>query len=156
MEFEVSNIKLYYRLKKITSNQKKFVADLIDSLTGKKISLFEFPPTLDKTYLYNTSLYSLAKENSKFIILVKTYDKIIEIFKNFAHISKNSKNNSKQIEIVPYMQRKSLCLNEPALEKSSTLDFDMYCTNITATWVPKISKCQFYIVKDFNSELHRQ
>jgi hypothetical protein len=147
MEFEVENIKLYYRLKKITNNQKKFVSDLINSLINKRISLFEFPPTLDKTYLYNTTLFSLAKENSmKFIILVKTYDKIYEIIKNFSQISNNKFNNPNKIQIVPYIQRKSLCLNEAALEKSSTLDFDMYCTNITATWVPKNNKCQYYLV----------
>jgi hypothetical protein len=145
MEFEVCNLKLYYRLKKITNNQKKFISDLIESLNSKNISLFEFPPTLDKTYLYNTTLYSLAKENNKFIILVKSYDKIFDIVKNFTHISKNNSNNTK-IEIVPYIERKSICLNEAALEKSSSLDFDMYCTNITATWVPKNSKCQYYLV----------
>jgi hypothetical protein len=146
MEFEVGNLKLYYRLKKITSNQKKFVSDLISSINNKQISLFEFPPTLDKTYLYNTTIYSLAKEKNKFIILVKSYNKVLEIAKNFTHISKSKLNNSNKLEIVPYIERKSLCLNETALEKSSTLDFDMYCTNITATWVPKNSKCQYYIV----------
>ena len=99
MEIEIQNLKekynVYYRYRNITSQQTIFISDLIKSLLhffdttidikenyddkdliSKKI--FEFPPTLDKEYLYLSCLFTLLKRynNKKVIILVKGSEKI--------------------------------------------------------------------------------
>lgn len=171
MEFisnEFPEIKLYYRFKKLTKNQQEFTNSLLHNLINNTKSIYEFPPTLDKDFLYNSVLYSLAKQrNQKFVIICKSYDKINDLMKNFNQIAiisgKYSKNIFKNdsasvnsiekpkvlkvlegLKVVPYFDRKMMCMNEKALEEASSLDFDSYCTRVTASFVDENSKCQFY------------
>jgi hypothetical protein len=125
---------------------------LLHNLINNRNSIYEFPPTLDKDFLYNSVLYSLAKQrNQKFVIICKSYDKIYELMKNFnqiANISEkylgNKNINYHSVKVVPYFDRKMMCLNEKALDEASSLDFDGYCTRVTASFVDENSKCQFY------------
>ena len=87
MELEVHNLKevynVYYRYRNITNQQKQFIYDLIKSLIhffdstidikenydDKNLisrKLFEFPPTLDKEFIYLSCLFSQRKRKNKF------------------------------------------------------------------------------------------
>jgi hypothetical protein len=140
----------YYRLKNITNNQKAFIEDVVDQLRESQTAMLEFPPTLDKDYIYNTVLFTLARqENKKFVIVVKDNDKIYNLMKNFTSISNLAEKHGSKvaIQIVPFFEKKSICLNEKALETSSNLDFDSFCTAVTASWLPKTKKCNYFIVR---------
>ena len=113
MEIEIQNLKekynVYYRYRNITSQQTIFISDLIKSLLhffdttidikenyddkdliSKKI--FEFPPTLDKEFLYLSCLFTLLKRynNKKVIILVKGSEKINSMMNFCAQIYKSN------------------------------------------------------------------
>jgi hypothetical protein len=118
MEIKVNNfedIYVYYRYRNFTGQQMKFIEDLIKSLLhffdstidikknyedeniiSKK--LFEFPPTLDKEFLYLSCLFTLIKKynNKKVIILVKGIDKINSMMDFCSKINKYyyKKNNN--------------------------------------------------------------
>lgn len=161
MEFiskEFPDLKIYYRFKKITKNQNEFVTNMLHNVINNRWVIYEFPPTLDKDFLYNSVLFSLAKQkNEKFIILTKNYDKIYELMKNFllvSNICKKFDNKFEKLKVVPYFDRKMMCINEKALEDGSSLDFDGYCTKITASWVEESKKCPFYLVSSLNMLIH--
>jgi hypothetical protein len=158
MEFSVNgfpNLKIYYKFKKLTNSQKEFINNLIQSTVRNVCSIFEFPPTLDKDFLYNSVLFSLSLQaNGKFIIIVKNYDKIFEILKNFSNLSSICKQYNpkfQSLKIIPFFERKLLCINDKLLEASSSLDFDSYCINATASWIPNQdhNKCAYFKVKYF-------
>jgi hypothetical protein len=149
MEIKYKDLIFYYRLKKVTPNQRAFIEDIVDELGRDQTSVFEFPPTLDKDFLYNSVLFALAnRDDRKFIIVVKDYDKIYKLMKNFSSITSLAEKYTGKTgaQIVPFFDRKSICLNEKALESSSNLDFDSYCTSVTASWLPKTKKCNYYLV----------
>jgi hypothetical protein len=154
MEFtfdEIPDLKFYYKYKKLSKNQKEFITNLSDSILNNHCSIYEFPPTLDKDFLYNTVLFTLSRQfNKKFIILTKNYDKVYEILKTYTAISKICQNYNPKfnyLKVIPFFDRKMLCINEKILEEASSLDFDSYCTKITASWVPENKKCQYYSVR---------
>lgn len=155
MEYKIphSNLKIYYKSKKFSKNQLEFITNLYNNINDNNCAIHEFPPTLDKDFLYNSVLFSLAKQlDKKFIILVKNYDKIYEILNNFSKINTickkfyDNKTEYENLKIVPYFERKILCLNDKLIETASTLDFDSYCINSCASWVSEENKCIFYKV----------
>jgi len=174
MEYEVKNLEknyfVYYRYRNITSQQKKFINDLIKSLLhffdttidiinnydekdiiSKK--LFEFPPTLDKEFIYLSCLFTLIKQhnNKKVIILVKGSEKINTMMKFCSQINKYYFRKAKKdninynpIKVIPFYSRKQLCFNNEALKKSNTYDMDSYCIKLNASTLPKENNCKFY------------
>ena len=174
MEIEIQNLKekynVYYRYRNITSQQTIFISDLIKSLLhffdttidikenyddkdliSKKI--FEFPPTLDKEFLYLSCLFTLLKRynNKKVIILVKGSEKINSMMNFCAQINKyyykkNRKNNINYnpIKVMPFYSRKQLCYNYEALKKSNTIDMDTYCIKLNASFSPSQNNCIYY------------
>jgi hypothetical protein len=153
MEFSINDypeLKIYYKFKKLSKNQKEFISSLTNNIVKNLCSIYEFPPTLDKDFLYTSVLYTLARQNkNKFILLCKNYDKVYEIMKNFTTISNICQKYTKLnnlIKIVPFFDRKMMCLNEKLLEDASSLDLDSYCTRATASWVPDNNKCSYYMV----------
>jgi hypothetical protein len=159
MEFisqEFPEIKIYYRFKKLTKNQNEFLTSMLHNLVNNRLAIYEFAPTLDKDFLYNSILFSLSRyKNEKFIILTKNYDKIYELMKNFALISnlcKKYNNDFDKLKVVPFFDRKMMCINNDALENASSIDLDSYCTQITASWLDENSKCVFYNVKSHNKK----
>jgi hypothetical protein len=162
MEFKLdkySDLVFYYRLKKLTQVQKTFIEDLASQIIDVKTSILEFPPTLDKDYLLDSTVYTIAnKLNQKFIILVKDTDNIHQHMKNFSSIQSIARkfNSNSKIQVIPFYDRKSICLNEKLLENSSNLDFDTYCSSATASWVPKNTKCVYYLVnRNINLEFFK-
>ena len=62
MEFtpeEFPDLKIYYKYKKLTNNQKDYINSLLHNINNNKPSLFEFPPTLDKDFLYKHFLENI-------------------------------------------------------------------------------------------------
>lgn len=153
MEFtfdEIPNLKFYYKFKKLSRNQREFITNLSDNILNNNCSIYEFPATLDKDFLYNSVLYTISRQtNKKFIILTKNYDKVYELLKIYSTISKICEKYNPDIthlKILPFFDRKMLCINEKILDEASSLDFDSYCTRITASWVPENKKCVYYSV----------
>ena len=174
MELEVHNLKevynVYYRYRNITNQQKQFIYDLIKSLIhffdstidikenydDKNLisrKLFEFPPTLDKEFIYLSCLFTLIKKfnNKKVIILVKGSEKINSMMNFCAQINnyyykKNQKNNINYnpIKVIPFYSRKQLCYNYEALKKSNTFDMDTYCIRLNASFSSPQNNCKYY------------
>ena len=174
MEIELKNkeeiYSVYYRYRKITSEQKKFIDDLIkslihffDSTIDIKVNyddsdlinkkLFEFPPTLDKEFLYLSCIFTLIKKynNKKVIILVKGNDKINTMINfcsqiNKYYYKKNKKENINYapVKIIPFYSRKQLCYNYEALKKSNSYDMDSYCIKLNASKTDKRMNCPYY------------
>jgi Rad3-related DNA helicase len=153
---EFPTLKVYYKYKKLTKNQKDFISSLIHNIHNNTTSIFEFPPTLDKDYLYNSVTYSFSSQKSKkFVILTKSHEKINELMKNFLSIKQINEKFTKdfnKIQIIPYLDRKTMCINEKLLEQSSSIDFDGYCINATSSWLSNEQKCPYYQVVYFNLE----
>jgi len=170
MEIKVNNfedIYVYYRYRNFTGQQMKFIEDLIKSLLhffdstidikknyedeniiSKK--LFEFPPTLDKEFLYLSCLFTLIKKynNKKVIILVKGIDKINSMMDFCSKINKYyyKKNNINYtpIKVIPFYSRKQLCYNYEALKKSNTYDMDTYCIRLNESSADKKKNCKYF------------
>ncbi len=51
-----------------------------------------------------------------------------------------------KLKIVPFFDRKMMCINSEAMETASSQDFDSFCTKVTASWVNDNSKCSYYTV----------
>ena len=174
MEIEVNNkeeiYKIYYRYRKITLEQRKFIYDLtrslihffdssidiIENYDDKNLisrKIFEFPPTLDKEFIYLSCIFTLLKKynNKKVIILVKGNDKI-NTMSNFCsqinkyYFKKNKKENIKYnpIKVIPFYARKKLCYNYEALKKSNSYDMDTYCIKLNASSSDKNLNCKYY------------
>ena len=59
-----TTLNVFYNRKKMTKNQHLFLKELAKkSLNKSDISIFEFPPTLDKDFLYCSLLFSLKHQN---------------------------------------------------------------------------------------------
>ena len=174
MEIQIENLKriysVYYRFRKITPQQNKFVNDLISNLLNffdssldikenyadKNLisnKLFEFPPTLDKEFLYISCIFTLLKEfnNKKVVILVKGIDKINSMMNICSQINqyyyKKNKNNKikyNPIKVIPFYSRKQLCYNYDALKKSNTYDMDSYCIKLNASTTNNELNCKYY------------
>ena len=174
MEIEVNNkdeiYKIYYRYRKVTLEQRKFIYDLTKSLIhffdssidivenydDKNLisrKIFEFPPTLDKEFIYLSCIFTLLKKynNKKVIILVKGNEKINTMINFCAQINKyyykkNKKENINYnpIKVLPFYARKKLCYNYDALKKSNTYDMDTYCIKLNASSADKSLNCKFY------------
>ena len=174
MEIEVKNkeetYSIYYRYRNITLEQRKFINDLTKSLIhffdstidikenydDKNLisrKLFEFPPTLDKEFIYLSCLFTLLKKfnNKKVIILVKGDEKINSMINfcsqiNKYYYKKNKKENinSSPIKVIPFYSRKQLCYNYEALKKSNTYDMDTYCIKLNASSTDKNYNCKYY------------
>ena len=171
MEIEVPYLKekynVYYRYRNITSQQTIFISDLIKSLLhffdttidikenydDKNLisrKIFEFPPTLDKDFLYLSCLFTLIKKynNKKVIILVKGSEKINSMMNFCAQINKYYYKKNKNyipIKVLPFYSRKQLCYNYEALKKSNTFDMDTYCIKLNASFSPSQNNCNYYI-----------
>ena len=173
------NYNVYYRYRKVTKEQKNFIKELIENLLNFFNStinrkddeseresiisnqLYEFPPTLDKDFLYLSCLYTLIEENNrrnnnnkKVLILVNGVDKINNLVKmassiNKYYYKKNIKekiNNNKFIplRIIPFYSRKQLCYKYEELGKSNTYDMDTFCINLNKSSIDLKNKCPFY------------
>jgi hypothetical protein len=152
MEFTLNGfpeLKIYHKYRKMTQNQHDFLKELISSILNDSLSIFEFPPLLDKDWLVNSALFTLAsKTQKKFVILVKNYDKItkfMQIYSDIFQICKKFNPEYPQLKIIPFFERKMVCLNNDKLEQSSSLDFDSYCTAVTASWLKNENKCIYYL-----------
>ena len=174
MEIEVKNkeetYSIFYRYRKVTSEQRKFINDLVKSLIhffdstidiienydDKNLisrKIFEFPPTLDKDFIYLSCIFSLLKKfnNKKVIILVNGEEKINSMI-NFSsqinkyYYKKNKKDNINYnpIKVVPFYSRKQLCYNYEALKRSNTFDMDAYCIKLNASSTEKKLNCKYY------------
>ena len=178
MEFQVDISKkyysVYYRYRKITNMQKEFAYDLLKHLlnffnsTTKDIKeidekdliskqIYEFPPTLDKDFLYLSCLFSLLKEykktnnNKKIIVLASGIEKINSLVKmctkiNQYYYKKNSKenNNFNPIRVVPFYSRKQLCFNYKELYESNSFDMDTYCIKLNNSLIENQKQCSYY------------
>ena len=174
MEIQIENLEriysVYYRYRKITPQQNKFVNDLICNLLNffdssldikenyadKNLisnKLFEFPPTLDKEFLYISCIFTLLKEfnNKKVVILVKGIDKINSMMNICSQINqyyyKKNKNNKikyNPIKVIPFYSRKQLCYNYDALKKSNTYDMDTYCIRLNESSADKKKNCKYF------------
>ena len=169
------NYYVYYRYRKITNEQKKFVSDLLlnlldffNSTINRKDNedeniisnqLYEFPPTLDKDFLYLSCLYTLIEDNNKrnndkkkVIILVNGIDKINSLIKMCSTINKyyykknikESNNKFNPLRIIPFYTRKQLCYNYKELSKSNTYDMDTFCINLNKSSIEMKKKCVYY------------
>ena len=195
MEIEVKNkeeiYSVYYRYRNITSQQKYFINDLIKSLIhffDSKIDikinyddtnlinkkLFEFPPTLDKEFLYLSCIFTLLQKfnNKKVIILVKGNEKINSMVNfcsqiNKYYYKKNKKENINYnpVKVIPFYSRKLLCYNYEALKKSNSYDMDTYCIRLNASSTDKKLNCKYYtnamnekplIINNDNSQVNSQ
>ena len=143
---QTTKLNVYYNKKKMTQNQKTFLIDLAKKITNKSnIFTFEFPPTLDKDFLYCSLLFSLKSQNllqKKLIILANSYEKIQNITNIFSSISRHF--NSNQLKIIPYIERKYICINNERLNKSNSYDYDNFCIEQNASWTTEREKCPFY------------
>jgi len=156
-----------YRYKKMSKNQKDFTKNLIKNILNNRASLFEFSPTLDKLFLICSSLITilnfekskinlLEKTNNKnkFILIVKSEDIIFEALTNFKELFNleiNSFNKKFLHQIVPLLDRKIFCINEKAMENSSSIDFDTFCNAQTSSWVNNINQCSSHKVIKINN-----
>ena len=170
------NYYVYYRYRKITIEQRNFVSELFNNLLNFFNStinrkdneseniisdqLYEFPPTLDKDFLYLSCLYTLIEENKrrnnnnkKIIILVNGVDKINNLIKMCSKINKyyykkniKEKTNNKYtpLRIIPFYGRKQLCLKYEELGKSNTYDMDTFCINLNKSSKEIKNKCPYY------------
>ena len=164
------NYYIYYRYRKATSEQKEFIKDLLKYLINffnvttnineeDMISnqLFEFPPTLDKDFIYLSCLYTLLKEykknnnNKKIIILANGVDKVNSLVKMCSNINKyyykkNLKEASKfnPIRVIPFYGRKQLCYNYKELMGSNSFDMDMFCINLNKSPINNDKMCIYY------------
>lgn len=183
---------IYYRLRRLTESQKNFTQDLVSRLYYnnnkektdfsyiKSKSIVSFSPSLDKNYLYLSTIYSMSIYlNTNFLVLCSNEEEVFEmndilksikdgiydiIIKNrnkkmtvpnqkaeFSNqdndlierlfLVKNMKNNEyyKQSIIIPYLSKKSLCINDEVLLKSSSADFNSYCNKAIC-----LSQCKYY------------
>ncbi len=144
---------IFYIHKKMTDNQFYFAYELSQKFLNKnqKNLLIEFPPTLDKDFLYCSVLFSLFNNkllSKKVIILVNDYEKIRHLYNNFhliyKHFSKNKNYNNNNVKIIPYYERKYTCFNESILEKSNSFDYDNYCIEVNASFKKDNEKCPYY------------
>ena len=161
---------VYYRYRKVTKMQENFVNDLIryllsffNSVSLKESDendlisrqLFEFPPTLDKNFLYISCLYTLLKEykknnnNKKIIILANGIDKIYALVKICSKINQyyykkytKEKNKYNPMRIIPFYSRKQLCYNYVTLKNSNSFDMDTFCINLNKS--TSDNKCGYY------------
>lgn len=142
-----TTLNVFYNRKKMTKNQHLFLKELAKkSLNKSDISIFEFPPTLDKDFLYCSLLFSLKHQNflnKKIIILVNSYEKIPLIVNNFAATSKHY-NHRNNIKIIPFIERKYTCSNYDKLNKSNTYDYDNFCIEQNASWATERERCPLY------------
>ena len=147
MEHNFDNLKIWYFRKILTSQQREFIEDLINSLIKNKKSLLEFPPTLDKDFLFSSTLYTLSHQKTKkFLIITSNSDKVAEFLKIVTKIAKLSK-NQKRIKIIPFYERKLLCKEESALKDISLNGGnDYFCYKLTSSWVPENEKCSLFKV----------
>ncbi len=157
-----TSFNIFYIHKKMTENQFNFAYELSRKFLNlnQKNLLIEFPPTLDKDFLYCSVLFSLFNNkllSKKVIILVNDYEKIRILYNNFhlihKHFSNNKNNNNNQVKIIPYYERKYTCFNESILEKSNSLDYDNYCIEVNASFRKDNEKCPYYnnlYEKNFN------
>ena len=59
---QTTKLNVYYNKKKMTQNQKNFLIDLSHKIINRSdISTYEFPPTLDKDFLYCSLLFSFKR-----------------------------------------------------------------------------------------------
>ncbi len=157
-----TSFNIFYIHKKMTENQFNFAYELSRKFLNlnQKNLLIEFPPTLDKDFLYCSVLFSLFNNkllSKKVIILVNDYEKIRILYNNFhlihKHFSNNKNNNNNQVKIIPYYERKYTCFNESILEKSNSFDYDNYCIEVNASFRKDNEKCPYYnnlYEKNFN------
>ena len=166
---------VYYRYRKVTKMQENFVKDLMKYLLyffnsssniketeeSELISrqLFEFPPTLDKNFLYLSCLYTLLKiykksnGNKKIIVLASGIDKVNSLVRICSkinqyyykkHTKENEKNKFNPIRIIPFYSRKQLCFNYLILKNSNSFDMDTFCININKSSADNHNKCLYY------------
>ena len=167
---------VYYRYRKVTKMQENFVNDLIKYLLhffnstsniketeeSELISrqLFEFPPTLDKNFLYLSCLYTLLKSykksnsnKKKIIILANGIDKVNSLVRICSKINQyyykkylkeNEKNKFNPIKIIPFYSRKRLCFNYPILKNSNSFDMDTFCITLNKSFGDNHNKCNYY------------
>lgn len=170
--FPKYNLSVFYKYNKaLSNNQRNFIENICENFINSNnsnnnninLKLLEFPQTLDKDFLCNSTIYSLSlKYKFKFILVTKNYDTIFNLLKNFDLIkSKFNSNKNKErldgvegeekeeraLNVIPFFDRKFLCINDKALETASSNDFDMFCTKITASWVSENDKCVYFKVR---------
>jgi hypothetical protein len=174
--FDKEKISFIYKFKKISNNQKIFIKSFIQKVLNNEPFLYEFPPTLDKTFLICSSLISLLNyekeklninsrnpqnSHTKYLLLVKNEDLIFEAINNFKEISEISKilkkeklnqiqnHNNNQIynQIVPFFDKKFFCINEKSIEKMSPIDFESFCGSQINSWINHDDKCGAFKVK---------
>jgi len=163
------NYYVYYRYRKTTKEQRNFVIDLLKHLLDNSpldineknlISnqLFEFPPTLDKDFLYLSTLYTLIKDKNinygkKIIILANGNEKInslinmcskINQYYHKKHIKNNNNIKFNPVRVIPFYSRKNLCFNYKELSKSNSFDMDTYCINLNQSSQDIQNKCKYY------------
>lgn len=142
-EFEVCKdeklvkLQIYYRLKRMTKNQEKFCNDIIKSLNSKEEKLFmhNLSPILDKDYLTSSIIVSQAREFKENIVLVlndeksvyKAVESMNKINNSFIKIDNNKNNPHNKTLIIPFLERKLMCINEDLLKNSYAFDLDYYC-----------------------------
>ena len=157
-------IKVFYRYKKLTKNQSEFIYMLINRLLLKTdLQIYEFPPTLDKDFLYCSVIYSLKVMNfvhNKIIIIANNYEKVSTIINIFAEVKRHymhGNHNHIDIKIVPFYERKYNCYKIDQLDKASSFDYDNYCIEQNAMWnKDDKQQCPFYrnIILRSNSDSH--
>ena len=185
-DVQEKNYLVYYRYRKMTKEQKNFVSDLLghlqsffndssdvnikDNYDDTLISnqLFEFPPTLDKDFLYLSCLYSLIKEykknnyNKKIIILANGIEKINSLVKmcskiNQFYYKKHLKDNNNikfnPVRVIPFYSRKHLCYNYEELSKSNSFDMDTFCINLNKSSIDINRKCVYFRKINSNKQL---
>ena len=163
------NYYVYYRYRKTTKEQRNFVRDLLKHLldnspidinedTFISNQLFEFPPTLDKDFLYLSTLFTLIKDKNinngkKIIILANGNEKINSLFNMCSkinqyyykkHIKNNNNSKFNPVRVIPFYNRKSLCFNYKELNKSNSFDMDTYCINLNQSSQDNSNKCKYY------------
>ena len=172
------NYYVYYRYRKATEEQRNFVRDILRYLLDNSpidinednfISnqLFEFPPTLDKDFLYLSTLYTLIKDKNinnkkKIIILANGNEKINSLFGmcskiNQYYYKKHLKNNNytkfNPVRVIPFYRRKNLCFNYKELSKSNSFDMDTYCINLNQSSKDIQTKCKYYRTVHNNNQV---
>ena len=145
---ETQTLPVYYRIRKMTTNQTKFTQDFINEiehsnnlLIQNKKSLYSFSPSLDKNYLYHSAAYSLSKyQNRNFLILLNSEEEVIHSLSLFKDIHNNSSKGKSHPHIIPLLSKKSLCVNDDLFSKSNSADFDYFCNALKT----KSEGCSYY------------
>lgn len=123
MNFEINDFVIYYRGSKLTQNQKSFIEDFSSAIDENKMnSIFEFPQTLDKDFLTLSTIFSISlQKQKKFLILKKNVENVFQTLNLFNRITKISLKykNEKRLKIIPFVNKKFLCVNSKALENSN-------------------------------------